>query len=341
MQNPSVMMFNKRLAWATLVAVIAVTAILLSSRFLSPKGITRIAFGSCNSTAFAQPIWSAVLQAKPDVWIWTGDSIYADTLNIHRFHRLYAKQRAKPLYRKLMDSAFITGTWDDHDYGANDAGKEYPLKDESQKAFLDFLGAPEDDPRRQRQGVYGSHDFGPKGQRLKIILLDTRYHREAPAVDADMLGEKQWKWLAAELQQPDIDLNILVTSIAAIAREPEYLEGWARFPESNRRLSRLLVESAAPVVLLSGDRHFAEISRYEHPSLPWPLYEVMSSGLTHAASSMRYNNPYRVGQLYNALNFGFLEIDWGEDTISVKMQVRDTDNKARIADRVVFNRALD
>jgi hypothetical protein len=67
----------------------------------------------------------------------------------------------------------------------------------------------------------------------------------------------------------------------------------------------------------------------------------MSSGLTHAASSMRYNNPYRVGQLYNALNFGFLEIDWGEDTISVKMQVRDTDNKARIADRVVFNRALD
>ena len=73
----------------------------------------------------------------------------------------------------------ILATWDDHDLGANDAGGDYPKKDESQKIFLDFFGDPADSPRRHRPGVYDAKVFGPEGKRVQVILLDTRYFRSS------------------------------------------------------------------------------------------------------------------------------------------------------------------
>jgi hypothetical protein len=41
----------------------------------------------------------------------------------------------------------VIGTWDDHDFGLNDAGKELEGKQTSQKLMLDFLDEPLDSPR--------------------------------------------------------------------------------------------------------------------------------------------------------------------------------------------------
>lgn len=41
----------------------------------------------------------------------------------------------------------VIGTWDDHDYGLNDAGKEFMGKNMTQKLLMDFLDEPEDSPR--------------------------------------------------------------------------------------------------------------------------------------------------------------------------------------------------
>lgn len=91
-------------------------------------------------------------------------------------------------FRKHMP--FIDGTWDDHDYGVNDGGMEYQYKEESQTLFLDFLGIPQDSIRRKRRGVYSSRLFPlynvtDQSQKepikyVKLILLDTRSHREQP-----------------------------------------------------------------------------------------------------------------------------------------------------------------
>ena len=45
--------------------------------------------------------------------------------------------------------------------GKNDAGADFPLKDESQKLFLDFFGTGPDDPRRKQKGVYSAAILGP------------------------------------------------------------------------------------------------------------------------------------------------------------------------------------
>ena len=41
----------------------------------------------------------------------------------------------------------VIGTWDDHDYGLNDAGKEFSGKVFTQRLLLDFLDEAEDSKR--------------------------------------------------------------------------------------------------------------------------------------------------------------------------------------------------
>lgn len=301
------------------------------------KPLRRLAFGSCNQTFYAQPLWQPILQCEPDVWMWLGDSIYADSLKIETFKRLYAAQRAHPSYRQVRESIPIIGTWDDHDYGANNAGKEYPLKEQTQQAFLDFIDEPSDSPRRKQEGVYASYDYGPEGQRVKVVLLDTRYHREAPGPKSDLLGEVQWRWLEQQLSDPSADLIVLASSIAVIPQVYDFEEGWLHFPTAGGRLWALLIKAAAPVVLLSGDRHYAELSKLEHSALDWPLYELTSSGLTHCAFGFRDKNKYRVGQLYTAQNFGLLEFDWGIFNVTVRMRIRDAENVNRIKGEESFS----
>ncbi|MBB4090747.1 hypothetical protein [Salinibacter ruber] len=115
---------------------------------------------------------------EPDLWIWMGDNVYADTLNMTALDSIYARQNRRPGHRTLRESKRVIGTWDDHDYGANDAGRSYPKRDRSQAHVLDFMDVPEDHPRRERAGVYSAHTCGPPGKRVKVILLDTRYHRD-------------------------------------------------------------------------------------------------------------------------------------------------------------------
>lgn len=71
-------------------------------------------------------------------------------------------------YARLRHIAKVIGTWDDHDYGLNDAGKEFKHKDINQKLMLDFLDEPPNSPRRKQAGVYASYTFGPQGRRIKV-----------------------------------------------------------------------------------------------------------------------------------------------------------------------------
>lgn len=79
----------------------------------------------------------------------------------------------QPGYQKLKTTCPILAIWDDHDYGINDGGADYPGKRESQQVFLDFFGAPPEDVRRTREGVYSAQVFGPPGRRVQLILLDS------------------------------------------------------------------------------------------------------------------------------------------------------------------------
>jgi alkaline phosphatase D len=293
-----------------------------------------IAFGSCNKHTVKNKLWDDVLATQPDVWIWGGDIIYADTDKAPEIARMFEIQKKIPGYKALCDEVQVIGTWDDHDYGLDDGGVEFTSKVASQQVFLDFMDVPKDSPRRKRKGVYTSYTYDLPAGSVKILVLDTRYFRSAltPAAgkkkryqpntygQGTVLGEAQWAWLEEELRNSKANFNILVSSIQFLSNEHGF-ETWGNFPHEVDKLKGLVEDSGAKgVIVLSGDRHISEFSEIIVPGLSYPLIDFTSSGLTHVYSSYSGEpNPYRIGEVISKKSFGLLNFNL--KTKEVQMQI--------------------
>lgn len=293
-----------------------------------------IAFGSCNKATLPNLLWDDIQQTNPDVWIWGGDNIYADTDDMQKLARMYEAQNEIPGYKKLTAVTPIIGTWDDHDYGLNDGGTEFDAKKESQQKFLDFMGVSENSARRQQEGVYATHNFKRNGGSVKVIVLDTRYFRTGLTPETEtnkrtkpndygegtVLGNTQWEWLENELENSKADFNIIVSSIQLLSNEHGF-ECWGNFPHEVDRFKRTIASAQANgVIVLSGDRHISEISSTEIADLSYPLIDFTSSGLTHAYSSFKGEpNPFRVGKVVSTESFGTVSLNFKTKTAVLRM----------------------
>ena len=294
----------------------------------NPAVVTRIAFGSCfHPRERTEVMLDAVIRSHPEVFVFLGDNIYGDTADMSLLRKKYEELGALRSYQTLRRESTLLATWDDHDFGVNDGGKSYAKRDESQRIFLDFFQEPANSLRRQRPGVYASYRFGTPGKVCQILLLDTRYFRDelprrkgppAPGtvgwyeptkdVSKTLLGEVQWRWLEQQLEIP-ADVRIIASSIQILADE-KGMENWGNVPQEQKRLFALLrSKKAHHTIGISGDVHFAELSKKTTDG--YPFYDLTSSGLSHVnASWAKARNSYRVGDSHAVLNAGSVEIDW-------------------------------
>jgi alkaline phosphatase D len=315
--------------------LVLLVALGCTQAFAGQTPLTRVAFGSCAHQDQPQPIWERIVDARPQLFLFIGDNIYGDTRDMAVLWRKYQQELAVPGFAKLRGAVPVLGTWDDHDLGENDAGGDFPFKRESQQLCLDFLGVPKDSPRRTQEGVYHAETFGPPGRRVQVILLDTRYFRSriksknpaatqdrrpyAPdeSTEATILGDVQWRWLGEQLRTP-ADVRLLVSSVQVISEEHGG-EKWMNFPRERKKLFDLIRETNANgVVILSGDRHFADLSLIDEPApggVGYPLYDLTSSGLTQGADKYRppQKNSHRVAGMAWGDNFGLVLIDWDRE----------------------------
>lgn len=327
--------------------------------------LTKIAFGSCAKQDQPQPIWEAVVEQQPDAFVLLGDNIYGDSDDPAVLRAKYRQLGEQPGFKRLRQQTRLLAVWDDHDFGKNDAGAEFPAKAASQIVFNEFFEVPADDPRRKRPGVYSAQTFGPVGKRVQIILLDLRYFRsplktgfqpgepgegvrglyvpnEDPGVT--ILGEDQWQWFAERLREP-AELRIIGSSFQLVANESGW-EHWGNFPAERARFLKLLRDQrVAGTIVISGDRHLAELSRLpadREQALSYPLYDLTSSSLNApgglvSKSGVRYANEinrHRVGLTYFDVNFGMLLIDWAAPTPVVRMQIRDVQGAVVLQQRL-------
>jgi alkaline phosphatase D len=314
--------------------------------------VERIAFGSCINTN-THPMLERTLKTPFDLFLLLGDNIYADTTNMAVMQRKYDALKHSPFFRGLRAKAPVLATWDDHDFGANDAGATYPMKAQSQKLFLDFMDEPADSARRRREGVYDAQVFGPIGKRVQVILLDVRYFRSLLSTgennvvpsggkyipnsdpNATMLGAAQWNWLEEQLQAP-AELRIIGSGIQFLS-EFSGGEAWANLPREKKRMLHLLAKTKADkAIFISGDRHWAELSRLDRPG-DSPLYDLTSSALTqkHPRGTPTPNR-YRDGPTYHDANVGLIRIDWQANGPAVTLQLLDVNGTARIQKRLQF-----
>lgn len=294
------------------------------------KPPARIAFGSCSHQDKPAPVWDAICEFRPDLFIFLGDNIYGDTEDMDVLRRKYQTLGSKPGYQRLKNLCPILPTWDDHDYGLNDGGAEYSMRTQSQRVFAEFFELRPESPVWNRPGVHDAFVFGPEDRRVQVILLDTRYFRgplkrrpqrgnaydgspgpydPSPDPAVTMLGPEQSTWLEEQLRVP-ARLRIIASSIQVVSDQHGW-ECWGNLPLERTRLFQTIRRSGAGGALfLSGDRHHAEISRLPPGDVPYPLYDVTSSGLTHGKGWDNEINPHRLGAMYREPNFGTIEIDW-------------------------------
>ncbi|MCG8308193.1 MAG: alkaline phosphatase family protein [Cytophagales bacterium] len=305
-----------------------------------PGHKTTIAFGSCSHEFDSAQMWSNVLSHNPKAWIWLGDNIYGDTEDMGVMKSKYDRQKLRPSYQEMIQSLDVYGIWDDHDYGVNDGGKEFPMKVESKALMLDFLDVPSDAPVHKHSGAYQSYLIEGEGIKIKLILLDTRYFRDTleintdapplylPNEDGSILGDEQWSWLEAELTKSSADVHLIGSSYQLIPNDHGF-EKWGNFPGERKRFFDLIVKTKpARPIILSGDRHIAEFSSIEPEDLEYPIYEFTSSGLTHTWPTKRSEtNQYRIGELIIAKNFGILQIEKQRKSIDIKMMVLGQNNE--------------
>jgi len=320
--------------------------IYISCLAASSQPISRIAFGSCADQNKPQPILHDVVKQKPELFIYLGDNVYGDTEDMKLLKKKYDKLGAKPEFKKLKEACPVIATWDDHDYGINDGGAEYPKKKQSKEVFLDFWGEPKNSERRNHEGIYTSYYYGEGEQRVQVILLDSRTFKTPwktgkhngiegyvpnPDPAATMLGAQQWEWLEKELQQP-ATLRIIGMSTQFLPQYNGY-EEWCYMPrEKQRLLDYISGKKIKGVLFISGDTHYAELSKMPNEG-SYPLYELTSSGLTKTWKFIAPNE-YRVGEGVRENNFGIIDIDWKSQLVTLWIQ--DIKGNTRIKQQVGF-----
>jgi len=279
-----------------------------------------LGFGSCITEKRDQPIWKAIEKENINEFFFMGDNVYGDSKDglLKEMEISYMKQ--KDMFPKWLYTKKLNAIWDDHDYGKNDGGAEYPLKEQAQRLFLEFWNVDKDDARYSQKGIYFNEEKVILNNKINLIALDTRYHRSSldqedkpyyPTTDETktMLGKDQWKWFE-EILKIDSDIIIIVSSIQVLPTN-HIFEKWHNFPHERSRLLGLLKFTNKPVIILSGDRHKAGL--YEKDN----IIEMTSSSLNKPISrplSMiwdifsKESDELLIRDMYYQENYGLLKI---------------------------------
>ena len=169
------------------------------------KDFVNIGVGSCFDLANRpNNILESVVKENFDLFVWLGDAVYLDEsemlfswsklryINVESTleekYRVFNITYHDPLYNKLKSQVPIIGTWDDHDMGLDNSGKEYKNKERGKELFLNFLDEPLYTTRRtlEHEGVYEDYFVTTPTLTIHLILLDIRYNL---VPKKDVLGE--------------------------------------------------------------------------------------------------------------------------------------------------------
>ena len=281
--------------------------------------------GSCayfNEPVFDRPgkpyggdstIFETMAKEKSVFMLWLGDAWYTREVDYFSEWGLWYRashDRAMPIMKNFLKAMPQFGIWDDHDYGPNNFGTSYTLKEASRNVFNSYFCNPS--AGENNQGIYTMTSWGD----ADIFMTDGRWWRSAdemkdsvdgkPNAEKVMLGKQQMKWLKNALLYSNATFKIIAVGSQVLNPVSPY-EAWRKFPaEYNELMSFLTDNNINGVIFLSGDRHHSEIIKVSR-SGSYPLYDITVSPLTsgtHKFGGPERDNPYRVLGIDEKQNYG-------------------------------------
>ena len=277
---------------------------------ISSEDFYRLGLGSCHDQDMEISAWESLKKENLDSFFFLGDNVYGDIPSGELGRLINAYETFKQNKPQWFNEVEIFTIWDDHDYGMNDGGSDYKYKVESQKLFNDFWNIPQNDPRRNREGIYFSELKYIEGKKILIVGLDTRYFRinliktgnsykPQKNLNATILGPIQWQWLEKELAR-EHDILILASSIQVLATEHRF-EKWSNIPHERDKLLALLNKLSSKVLIISGDRHRSGFYKLDN------IYEFTSSSLNKGIFPSYETDTLLQGKTYTQNNYGIGE----------------------------------
>jgi alkaline phosphatase D len=261
--------------------------------------------GRCRIPGTGYRIFEAMASRRPDVFVFAGDTVYADhrcpvpenvpgadfrAVDLPGFRAKHRYNRADPAVQQLFRKTSVWATWDDHEVRNDFAGPSEPLMPPGRRAFREYwpVDPPADDPYR----LYRSFRWG---RLAEIFLLDTRQYRspnvEPDGPDKSMLGRVQRDWLLAGLRASPAIWKLVVSSVSlSIPTGRAVRDSWANgsthltpagtptgFEHELGRIVRELAERRVRnLVWLVADVHRAEVLR--HAPAPGLVFHELVAG---------------------------------------------------------------
>ena len=282
----------------------------------------RVALGSCfyvNEPPYDRPgtpygsdfqVLDAIGRARPDAMLWLGDNTYlreADWYSRTGILRRWTHTRSYPGLQPLLGAMHHYATWDDHDYGPDDADRSYRDKRLTREAFGLFWANP--------GAIFGENEGVTTMFRwadVDFFLLDDRWWRmpnDRRTGDRTLLGQLQREWLVDALVKSQAPFKIVVLG-GQVLNPAERWEAFATYPaERDWLLARIAEERVSGVFFVSGDIHHTELTRLDRPGT-YPLHDLSVSPLTAGVSRVRADdgNLLRVpGTVVEEHNFATLD----------------------------------
>ncbi len=262
-------------------------------------------------------IFESMAKEKAAFMVWLGDEWYTREVDYFDEWGLWNRahhDRKIPVIQNFLKAMSHYAIWDDHDFGPNDIGGNYILKDASKKVFTNYWCNTS--WGMNGQGIYSMISYGD----VDVFLMDDRWFRSAdetkdsvngkPNADKHMWGKEQMEWLKNSLLYSKATFKIIATG-SQVLNPVSPFDRMLDFPAEYYDLMNFLKENAVDGVLfLTGDRHHSEIIKVKREGT-YPLIDVTSSPLTsgtHVFGGVEKNNPYRelgIDQKQNYTKFTF------------------------------------
>jgi len=283
----------------------------------------RFCVGSClyvNEPQFDRPgrpygdafqIVRSIYDKKPEFMLWLGDNIYLREPDWNTrtgiFHR-YTHTRSLPELQPLLGSVHHYATWDDHDYGPNDADRAFWNKDQTLEAFKLFWANPGYGVGG-RPGVTTQFAWGD----VEFFLLDNRTYRSPnrrKTGKRQIIGDEQLEWLLDALASSWATFKIVAIG-GQFLNPVQVYENHSTYPEERQKiLDAIEKEGIKGVIFVSGDRHHTEISRLERKGT-YPLHDFTISSFTAGADGRAESEPNTLrmkGTFVGERNFAIFEV---------------------------------
>lgn len=281
--------------------------------------VRKIAFVSSIEAQGDLSLWGTIREKNPDLIVIVGNSMNYSNFDNKLSQAPFKKLEESADFQYLKKQIPIVATWSDLDYGLRGGDSTYPLKNEAKEKFLEYWSYILPHQKAGTEGIEHALMFGQGDSKLQVILLDTRFYADEWLSDrgnqslsknwnprATLLGSKQWKWLAEQLDEP-AKYRLIISPLPLGFKSGEK-ERWALLPYERQKFFDTVRNSgSANYIIVSAGEGLGNVSKVKLKNFP-SLYDF-SVGSFNGALTRTSADSNLDQEVIHENHFGWLELN--------------------------------